>query len=192
MSEPPLYEYVETRPVPISQLTRFPGNARRGDVDTIRGSLRKNGQYRSLVVRDTGTALVILAGNHTRDAAHAEGWAEVRCEILRCDDHTARRINLADNRAAELGTTDNDSLAELLSYLNGEYEGTGYTESFVDHLLDGYGPSGPDVNGYGPDGPDDAPPRAKVAPDEFPAYDDDIKTDYACPRCAYSWSGKPK
>lgn len=30
------------------------------------------------------------------------------------------------------------------------------------------------------------------APDEFPEYDDDIDTDYCCPKCGYEWSGSPK
>ncbi len=30
------------------------------------------------------------------------------------------------------------------------------------------------------------------SPDEFPEYDDDIETEYCCPKCGYEWSGKPK
>ena len=51
--------FVGTRDVEISALTRFPGNARRGNVEEIRKSLRRHGQYRAIVVRDTGTELVI-------------------------------------------------------------------------------------------------------------------------------------
>lgn len=29
-------------------------------------------------------------------------------------------------------------------------------------------------------------------PDEFPAYDNGLQTDYRCPKCGYEWSGKPK
>ena len=32
----------------------------------------------------------------------------------------------------------------------------------------------------------------KQAPDEFPLYDENIKTDYKCPKCKYEWSGKQK
>lgn len=128
--------YLGTREVPFDQLERFPGNPRRGDVDAIRGSLRRHGQYRSLVVRATGEdQYVILAGNHTHDALQAEGYPTARCEVIECDDDQARRINLADNRLAELGTYDNDALAELLSYLDGDLEGTGYTADDVSALL---------------------------------------------------------
>lgn len=133
--------YVETRDIPIAELTRFPGNAKRGDVGKIRESIRRNGQYRALVVRQCDDGLVILAGNHTHDAIAAEGHATARCEIVTCDDTTARRINLADNRTAELGEMDNDALAELLSYLDGDYEGSGYDEAFVEALIDGPEPN---------------------------------------------------
>lgn len=126
--------WIETRDVPIRDLTRFPGNARRGDVEAIRASVRRHGQYRALVVRDTGDQLVILAGNHTRDAIAAEGHESARCEILRCTDDEARRINLADNRLAEMGSYD-DELVELLSYLDGDYDGTGWTQEDVDGLV---------------------------------------------------------
>lgn len=129
-------EYIDTREVPLHELTRFPGNAKRGDVGTIRSSIRRTGQYRSLVVRDNDGQLVILAGNHTFDAIGAEGHATARCELIHCTDDEARRINLADNRLAELGEMDNDALVELLSYLEGDYEGTGYSDAFVMALID--------------------------------------------------------
>ncbi len=128
--------YIRTADIPLDELTPFPGNAKRGDVDQIRASLRRNGQYRSLVVREIPDGpLIVLAGNHTMQALAAEGRQTARCEVVLCDEDTARRINLTDNRTAELGSYDNDALAELLSYLDGDYEGTGYTEADIDELL---------------------------------------------------------
>ncbi|MFF0851171.1 hypothetical protein ACFYVM_09010 [Streptomyces sp. NPDC003280] len=85
----------------------------------------RNGQFRSLIVRATADTLVVLAGTHTLQAllAHGPGlcglittvdgeelcgalcggqeWEPVaRCEIVTCDDATAPRINLVDNRSA--------------------------------------------------------------------------------------------
>ncbi|MER0443044.1 DNA methyltransferase [Streptomyces sp. Edi4] len=128
--------YLGTREIPFNQLDRFPGNPRRGDVDAIRGSLRRHGQYRSLVVRAVDDdRFVILAGNHTSDALRAEGYDLARCEVIECDDDQARRINLADNRLAELGSYDNEALADLLSYLDGDLEGTGYSADDVADIL---------------------------------------------------------
>lgn len=128
--------YLATADVPLTQLDRFPGNAKRGDVQAIRASIRRHGQYRSLIVRTTSNdRYTILAGNHTHDAIRAEGHPTARCEIIQCTDDEARRINLADNRLSEIGSFDNDALAELLSYLDGDFEGTGYTQDDVDALL---------------------------------------------------------
>lgn len=131
--------YVRTADIDLDELTPFPGNAKRGDVDQIRSSLRRNGQYRSLVVREIPNGpLIVLAGNHTMQALAAEDHQAARCEIVLCDEDTARRINLADNRTAELGAYDNDALAELLSYLDGDLEGTGYTDADVEALITPY------------------------------------------------------
>jgi hypothetical protein len=153
--------YRRTENVPLDELTPFPGNAKRGDVRAILTSLRRNGQYRSLVVREIENGpLVALAGNHTMQALAAHGpgpcmetvsvggeerpcgvcqnqpWEPgARCELVTCDDDTARRINLVDNRAAELGTYDNDALTELLSYLEDDYVGSGYSEADVNLLI---------------------------------------------------------
>jgi DNA modification methylase len=142
--------FVTVRDIPLGELARFPGNARRGDVGAIRASLRRHGQYRSLVVRDTGSALVVLAGNHTRDALDAEGLASARCEVITCTDDEARRINLADNRLAELGGYDDADLAALLEGLDGDFDGTGWAQEDLDALLQEEPESRTD--------PDDVPP----------------------------------
>lgn len=128
--------FVEYRTVPLDQLHRFPGNANKGDVPQLRGSLQENGQYRALIVRlcDDGR-LVVMAGNHTLDALRAEGQTEARCEIHVCDDAAALKINVADNRYAEFAQRDTDLLLEQLSTLDGDYAGTGYTEESVHAML---------------------------------------------------------
>jgi hypothetical protein len=171
--------WVETRDVPLRELTHFPGNARRGNTHEIRASLRRTGQYRSLVVRDCPDGLVILAGNHTRDALEAERHTAARCEIITCSDDEARRINISDNRIAEIGGYDDDALVELLSLLDDDYEGTGYSDNDVQRMI------GADVG-------ERSDPPPPVPPGEFPSYDDDLETQYGCPKCGYSWSGKPK
>ena len=32
----------------------------------------------------------------------------------------------------------------------------------------------------------------KTPPDDFAEYDEDIETQYCCPKCGYTWSGKPE
>ncbi|WP_406501583.1 ParB/Srx family N-terminal domain-containing protein [Streptomyces sp. NBC_01590] len=150
--------YLRTALLPLSDLTPFPGNARRGNVGTILESLRRNGQYRSLIVRELpGGPLVVLAGNHTAEAlnrhgagdcsqtiggkpcgvcANDPGWTpSARCEVVACDEDTARRVNLIDNRAAEKGSQDPDALAELLSFLDNDLTGSGYDDVDLERLL---------------------------------------------------------
>ncbi|MCF1597722.1 ParB/RepB/Spo0J family partition protein [Streptomyces muensis] len=162
--------YTGTRDVPLEDLTRYPGNPRRGDVESIRASIRRHGQYRSLVVRDTGDALVVLAGNHTSDALRAEGRTTARCEVITCDDDTARRINLADNKLAELGFYDEEDLAAALAALDGDLEGTGWSQQEVTRLL------------------------TAELPEGFAAFDESIAealqpTTHTCPQCGHTFTG---
>jgi hypothetical protein len=143
--------YIVTRDVPLADLERYPGNARRGRVAEIRESLERNGQYRSLVVRQHDGRLTILAGNHTAEALEAEGGEVARCELVECDDDTARRVNLADNKIAEDGTYDDDALVALLGGLGGDYGGTGWTAKEYAALL------GDDDDGGGDAPEDDLP-----------------------------------
>lgn len=119
--------------VPVNSLTLHPQNARRGDIAAIAASLRTNAQFAPIVVQ-TSTRHV-LAGNHTLMAARELGWQEIDAVFVDVDDHHAYRIMLAANRTAELGDTDPDALAELLSYLDGDYEGTGWTDADVAALI---------------------------------------------------------
>jgi len=128
-------EHLETRDVPIAELTFFPGNARRGNVPKIRQSVRRLGQYRSVVVRHEPGRLTILAGNHTVRAMRAEGHETARCEIIRCTDDEAIRVNVADNRLADVASDDTDALLELLSTLDGDYDGTGWSDEDIHALI---------------------------------------------------------
>lgn len=153
---------VGTEPVSLEDLQPFPGNARRGDVDLILDSLRANGQYKPLTVRRHGDTLTVLAGNHTYlallrheedDRAGCADWElsnDRPCQvcvavdrddptalahIIECDDATARRINVVDNRAADVGDYDREALAVLLSAMDNDLAGTGFTESEAYRLV---------------------------------------------------------
>lgn len=129
-----MINYHETKDVPLSQLAPFPGNARRGDVDGIAASIETNGQYRSLIVRGGGAGYVVLAGNHTAAALRKLGSPTARCEIITCDDATATRINLVDNKLPDSGGYDDTALAALLQGID-DFTGTGYTSEDLDDLL---------------------------------------------------------
>lgn len=140
-------EYVETRMVPLSQLRPYPGNARHGDRDTLVESLEENGQYRSLVVRlMDDDDLVVLCGNNTMAALEHRGDEEARCEIVRCDDATALRVNLVDNASNDKATYDDEARARLVMLLDGELTGSGYTDEEADALIARY--EEPEITAY--------------------------------------------
>lgn len=120
--------------VAINDIHAHPDNARRGNIDLIRQSLRKHGQYRPLVVqKSTGT---ILAGTHTWLAAQAEGIEQIDIGLIDVDDEQARRILLVDNKANDEAGYDDEALAKLLRDLDGDYDATGFAPHDLDALLD--------------------------------------------------------
>lgn len=169
--------YIETITVDPDDLTAYPGNPNTGDVDLIRASVRRNGQYRAVNARrlPDGT-LQLLAGHTTTAAIHAEGQP-VRVEVIEADDRTARRIVAVDNASARKATLDEEALFKLLDKANAEdgLEGTGYDDAEFRELVDKA------MRAPGP---------GKEAPEDFASYDEDtITTEHTCPKCGYQWSG---
>lgn len=140
-------EYIETRMIPLDDLTPYPGNARRGNRAKLVGSLEANGQYRSLVVRRTEDGdHIVLAGNNTLEALEYRGAHAARCEIVRCDDATALRVNLVDNKSNDDATYDDRARARLLELLDGQVTGTGYTDDEADAIVARY--EEPEITAY--------------------------------------------
>lgn len=160
--------------LPLSGLTADPANARlhdRRNLDAIRASLARFGQTRPLVVTPEG---LVIAGNGTLAAALELGWSHL--EVTRVpfsSAEEARAFALADNRSAELAQWNAPVLLEALESL--ALEGWKLEEL-----------------GFAPEDLAAWRPRPEQAPDEFPAFDDDIETVYLCPRCSYEWSGRPE
>jgi hypothetical protein len=126
-----------TTAVPVESLRHYHKNPRKGNVTAISDSLAELGQYRPLTVNRgtyTGRPNEVLAGNHTLKAAKALGYTTVMASFVDVDDDTAARIVVADNRTSDLGTYDNDALADLLGELP-DLVGTGYTDDDVTDLL---------------------------------------------------------
>ena len=124
--------------VPIAGLRLYPRNPRRGDVEAIKRSLVRNGQYRPLVVNRRTSE--VLAGNHTLVAAQQLGWEQVAVTYVDVDAELAKRIVLADNRTSDLAGYDDETLAELLQQLP-ELDGSGYDDAALSRLLDEVSPA---------------------------------------------------
>lgn len=124
--------------VPVTDLTPHPENARRGNVAAIVESLSTFGQYRPIVVQ--ASTKHILAGNHTWQAATELGWKTVSAVLVDVDDTTAKRILVADNRLNDLAAYDHEALIDLLQSLEGDLQGTGFTDEDVLDLLAAHTP----------------------------------------------------
>jgi len=126
--------------VHIDRIEPHPANPNDGDIGAIAESIRKNGFYGRIVVRDsTGK---ILAGEHRWRAAQEVGLTEVPIERVECDDETAMRILVADNATAEKAEREPEPLADLLESLETTADGlagTGYDNGDLDELLDDLG-----------------------------------------------------
>lgn len=117
-----------------SDLTLHPDNARKGNLDELKKSLRRNGQYKPVVV--SARTGFIVAGNHTTMALRELGAQRVAYVSLDLDERAEKRILAVDNRIGDTGGYDNDLLVELLESLEGDLDGTGYTEVDLDVLRD--------------------------------------------------------
>ena len=122
--------------VDVDQIHPHPSNARQGDTGAICESIKANGFYRPIVVqRSTGN---ILAGNHAHRAAVMSGMDQVPVAWLDCDNETALRILLVDNRTNDLASYDYSALAEVLTSVIsdfGDLDGTGYDREDLDQII---------------------------------------------------------
>lgn len=129
----------KTTPAPVlkdpSSLKPHPDNPRRGDTERIKESIRANGFYGAVVVqKKTG---LIIAGNHRVKAAIELGIDQVPVIEHDCDDATASRILLADNRTSDVAGYDEDTLRDLLidATRSNNILGTGYEPREVEAKL---------------------------------------------------------
>jgi ParB-like chromosome segregation protein Spo0J len=119
--------------VDINSLLPLQRNPRVGDVDAIAASYEEFGQVKPIVARknDDGTATVI-AGNHQLLAAKSLGWDKIATIFLDADDSRAIAFAIADNRTMELGYSEPEIIADLLTEISDDYpellEGLGWDE----------------------------------------------------------------
>ncbi len=122
--------------VPLSDVQPHPQNPRKGDVGEIVELIRANG-FRGAITVQVSTRYII-AGNHRWLAARELGMSHIPVVWEDCDDETALRHLLADNRANDLAAYDDSKLAELLQQVQaqaGTLDGTGYDGDALEALL---------------------------------------------------------
>jgi ParB-like chromosome segregation protein Spo0J len=157
---------------PITTLKPLPGNPRRGNVEAVAKSYQQFGQRKPLVALKDGT---VIAGNHQLKAAQKLGWTEIAVVFVDDDEATAKAYALADNRTADLGTYDDDALAELISDIAHDADllmASGYTAEDLDKMI-----ADIDVPNFMPT--DEEQPRL------------DQRAPILCPKCAFEWRVGP-
>lgn len=123
---------------PLSELIRLENNPRRGDKSLIKESVEEIGFYGAVIVNereDVETSNQVLAGNHRVDEALEQEAETIPVIYVDVDDVTARKIALVDNHANDRATYDVHDLLATIEALDGELDGTGYTETDYADLL---------------------------------------------------------
>lgn len=130
-----IHPKLKTLATPVGDLTFLPGNPRQGTVPAVVRSYERFGQRKPIIATKDGT---VIAGNHQLLAARELGWDKIAVIFTDDDDATARAFALADNHTSDLGTYDDDLLAEMLSYVSDTPDllaATSYTDKDLKKLL---------------------------------------------------------
>lgn len=125
-----------TELVPLDAIEPHPRNPRQGDIGAIHESMQDNGWYGSIIVQKSSGH--IIAGNHRYRAAQQVGMTEIPVTWVDVDDDKALRILLADNRANDRASYDDNELVEILRELHdttGTLAGTLYEDDDLAELL---------------------------------------------------------
>jgi len=104
---------------PIEKLKHLDGNPRKGNVEAVKKSYEKFGQRKPIVATKDGE---VISGNHQLAAAKELGWNKIAVVFTDDDELTAKAFALADNRTADLGTYDDDLLADMLGAVSSDLE----------------------------------------------------------------------
>lgn len=156
---------------PIDQLNLLPGNPRRGNVEAVARSLDAFGQRKPVVARRSDR--VVIAGNHTLQAARQLGWDEIAVVWVDDDEVTSKAFALADNRTAELGDYDQELLAELVGEVGSVdpelLAASGWDSDFLESLTTS----------------EQEPIFLPIDENELPRLDQ--KASILCPQCSFEW-----
>lgn len=102
-------------------------------IKEMKRSLEKFGQFRPIVVDETNT---ILCGNGLVTAMRDMGYTEA--DVLKYDhlsDKDKKKLMIADNQIASLGTDNFEVIEEFIKSLDGDIDVPGYDEEMLKTLI---------------------------------------------------------
>ena len=162
--------------VPLEKLVANPRNPNQHPQSQVALLAKVIGHqgWRSPIVVSTRSGFIV-AGHGRYEAAKALGLSAVPVDYQDFATEADEWAHLiADNRLAELAEADESALRALLGELKAtdlDMELAGFDAGALEGLLSGGG--------------------EPEAPDDFPAVDENVPTEFQCPKCAFRWSGKP-
>ena len=159
--------------VPLEQLAPNPHNPNQhppGQVALLARVIAHQG-WRSPIVVSTRSGFIVT-GHGRFEAAKALGLPNVPVDYQDFATEVDEWAHLvADNRLAELAEVDEAALKGLLAGLKvGDFdlELAGFDAATLADLM-----------------AEAAPPA------DFPTFDENVPTEFVCPKCKFAWSGKP-
>ena len=98
-------------------------------INEIRRSLQKWGQYKNIVVDENYT---VLAGNGLVEAMNAEGLKKIWVVVLYdLTENDKKKLMMADNKTAGLGIDNLNNIEEIISELNGDFDIPGFDDDIL-------------------------------------------------------------
>lgn len=155
--------------IPYARNSRTHSDAQ---VQQIASSIKEFGFTNPILIDETNK---IIAGHGRLKAAQLLEIAEVPCiRLSHLTEIQKKAYVIADNKIALNANWDIELLNLELSELkidNFDIPLIGFTDNEIQEINNSL---------------------ALTPIDEFKEYDEDIETQYECPKCKFEWSGKPK
>ncbi len=123
--------------IKLSDLTPDPANTRIHDshnIEVIKQSLEKFGQYRAFVVQKS--SMTIRVGNGMYEAMKQLGWTEGECLIKDLSDSEATALSILDNKSSDMSVFDTIRVNAAIAALPDDLAAlTGFSVSEAEKLL---------------------------------------------------------
>lgn len=101
-------------------------------INEMRRSLQKWGQYKNIVVDDN---YFVLAGNGLVEAMRAEGIKKVQAVILYdLTENEKKKLMMADNKTAGLGVDNLNNIEALIKELSGDFDIPGFDDDVLNSI----------------------------------------------------------
>jgi hypothetical protein len=101
-------------------------------INEIRRSLKKWGQYKNVVVDEN---YLVLAGNGLVEAMRAEGIKKVDVIVLYdLTENEKKKLMMADNKTAGLGIDNNENIEAFINELNGDFDIPGFDDEILNSI----------------------------------------------------------